>query len=114
MARARNIKPGFYKNEDLAECSLTARFIFPGLWMLAVLFTVTLGPCWGYFEWLHWRWHFAQPAANRAARAITWDQIRFSVDASIALLLFARVVKLAVSVAIENWKRTRFSTQTHE
>lgn len=34
MARARNIKPGFYKNEDLAECSIYARFIFPGLWML--------------------------------------------------------------------------------
>ena len=35
MARARNIKPGLYKNEDLAECSIWARFIFPGLWMLA-------------------------------------------------------------------------------
>jgi hypothetical protein len=35
MARARNIKPGFYKNEDLAECSILARLIYPGLWMLA-------------------------------------------------------------------------------
>lgn len=35
MARSRNIKPGFYKNEDLAECSVWARFIFPGLWMMA-------------------------------------------------------------------------------
>ena len=35
MARARNIKPGFYKNEDLAECSVWARLLFPGLWMLA-------------------------------------------------------------------------------
>lgn len=35
MARARNIKFGFYENEELAECSLLARFIFPGLWMLA-------------------------------------------------------------------------------
>lgn len=35
MARARNIKPGFFKNEDLAECSIWARYIFPGLWMLA-------------------------------------------------------------------------------
>lgn len=33
--RARNIKPGFYKNEDLAECSVWARLIFPGLWMMA-------------------------------------------------------------------------------
>lgn len=35
MARARNIKPGFYANEDLAECSVWARLIFPGLWMMA-------------------------------------------------------------------------------
>lgn len=33
--RARNIKPGFYKNEELAECSIWARFIFPGLWQMA-------------------------------------------------------------------------------
>lgn len=33
--RARNIKPGFYKNEQLAECSVEARLLFPGLWMLA-------------------------------------------------------------------------------
>lgn len=35
MARARNIKPGFFKNEDLAECSLGARLCFAGLWTLA-------------------------------------------------------------------------------
>ncbi|WP_079218912.1 hypothetical protein [Herbaspirillum robiniae] len=35
MARARNIKPGMYKNEDLAECSIWARYIFPGIWMMA-------------------------------------------------------------------------------
>lgn len=33
--RARNIKPGFYRNADLAECSVWARLVFPGLWMLA-------------------------------------------------------------------------------
>lgn len=33
--RARNIKPGFYKNDDLAECSIAARYIAPGLWMMA-------------------------------------------------------------------------------
>ena len=35
MARARNIKPGFFKNEDLAECSPWARLLFAGLWTLA-------------------------------------------------------------------------------
>lgn len=33
--RTREIKPGFYRNEQLAECSAFARLIFPGLWMLA-------------------------------------------------------------------------------
>lgn len=35
MARARNIKPGFFKNEDLAECSAFARLCFAGLWTMA-------------------------------------------------------------------------------
>ena len=35
MARSRNIKPGFFKNEELAECSLAARLCFAGLWLLA-------------------------------------------------------------------------------
>jgi len=35
MARARNIKPGFFENEDLAECSAHSRLLFIGLWQLA-------------------------------------------------------------------------------
>lgn len=35
MARARNIKPGFFKNEDLAECTAWTRLCFAGLWTLA-------------------------------------------------------------------------------
>lgn len=32
MSRARNIKPGFFKNDLLAECSPLARLLFIGLW----------------------------------------------------------------------------------
>lgn len=35
MPRARNIKPGFFKNETLAECSPLGRILFAGLWCLA-------------------------------------------------------------------------------
>jgi hypothetical protein len=35
MPRARNIKPGFFKNEKLAELSPYARLLFIGLWCLA-------------------------------------------------------------------------------
>jgi translation initiation factor IF-1 len=32
--RARNIKPGFFKNEDVAECSIPARLLEVGCWTL--------------------------------------------------------------------------------
>ncbi len=35
MARVRNLKPGFFTNEDLAECTPWARLCFAGLWTLA-------------------------------------------------------------------------------
>ena len=35
MARARNIKPAFFENEELAQCSSWARLCFIGLWCLA-------------------------------------------------------------------------------
>ncbi|MFC3902537.1 hypothetical protein SAMN05421749_103293 [Acinetobacter marinus] len=35
MARARNIKPSFFQNEDIVELSCEARLLFIGLWTLA-------------------------------------------------------------------------------
>lgn len=35
VSRARNIKPSFFKNEVLAQCSAHARLVFIGLWGLA-------------------------------------------------------------------------------
>ena len=35
MPRARNIKPAFFKNEDLAELPFEVRLLFIGLWTLA-------------------------------------------------------------------------------
>jgi hypothetical protein len=34
MARSRTIKPSFFENEDLAECSAFARLLFIGLWTI--------------------------------------------------------------------------------
>lgn len=33
--RARNLKPGFFRNEQLAECSAFARLLFQSLWLMA-------------------------------------------------------------------------------
>ena len=35
MPRSRNIKPGFFANENLADCEPMARLLFINLWMLA-------------------------------------------------------------------------------
>lgn len=35
MARARNIKPGFFQNELLAEIDPLGRLLFAGLWTIA-------------------------------------------------------------------------------
>ena len=35
MARARNIKPGFFLNEELVELPFSTRLLFIGLWTLA-------------------------------------------------------------------------------
>lgn len=35
MARSRNIKPGFFKNEDLVELGFATRLLFAGLWTIA-------------------------------------------------------------------------------
>lgn len=35
MARARNIKPGFFKNDQLVELAFEYRLLFAGLWTLA-------------------------------------------------------------------------------
>lgn len=35
MARSRNIKPGFFSNEILAECKPLTRLLFAGLWTIA-------------------------------------------------------------------------------
>lgn len=35
MARARNIKPGFFVNDELAELPVEARLLFIGLWTIA-------------------------------------------------------------------------------
>lgn len=35
MARSRNVKPGFFTNEDLSDCGVHAHLLFAGLWTIA-------------------------------------------------------------------------------
>lgn len=78
-----------------------------GLWMLALLLVVTLGPCWLYFEWLLWGAIVRANPGLGANRVYVWDRVRWSMNGVLALMVFSRKVRLALSVATENWKRTR-------
>jgi hypothetical protein len=76
----------------------------PGLWMLAGFLTIVLAPCWAYFEYLSWQHVFAPPVANNNQ---FWNAIRLSADALASLLVFGKTVRLSMTVAVENWRRTR-------
>lgn len=74
----------------------------PGIWMLAAFLVTVLVPICAYFEYWHWQSLFA-----RNPNGFTWDEIRKSLDALIALHLLFECIRLAVSVAIKNWKYSR-------
>jgi hypothetical protein len=78
-----------------------------GIWMLAALLIVVWTPCWLCFEYEHWRGVFPLPARNQNGQAFTWDKGRLVIDGTVALLLMAIELRLAVTVAKENWLRTR-------
>jgi len=79
----------------------------PGLWMLALFLTLSLGGSWTYFECLSWGNLFNRAAGNLTGPRMTWQQVGFAMDYSLALLLFRRVVALAASVTVANWFLTR-------
>jgi hypothetical protein len=74
----------------------------PGIWMLAAFLVTVLVPICAYFEFWHW-----QSLIARNANWFTWDEIRKSLDALVALHLLFECVRLAISVAIKNWRYSR-------
>jgi hypothetical protein len=76
--------------------------------MLAVLLVLGLGPCWIFFEYLSFRSLFLKKA-NGGAMVFGWGEIRFVIDSSIALAIFAHIVKFSASVGIKNWRYTHHS-----
>ncbi len=79
----------------------------PGLWMLAGFLTLLLGPIYVYFSYLRCRHHFQQPPLNQVGQPPNWSAICLTIDCGIALGVFLKTVRLAMSVACKNWKRTR-------
>jgi hypothetical protein len=74
----------------------------PGIWMLAAFLVAVLVPICATFEFWHWQSVFA-----KKPNWFAWDEIRRSLDALVALHLLFECVRLAMSVAIKNWRYTR-------
>jgi hypothetical protein len=75
--------------------------------MLATLLVVLWTPCWAVFEFAHWKSVFAKRVAQPAPAALTWPQIRFLIDAVLGLSVMAESIRLAMTVARENWRVSR-------
>lgn len=83
----------------------------PGLWMLALFLTVLFGTMLAVIEYNALKALLAPPD-HPIRNVTTWSKIRLSIDGSIALLLWGRIVKLAATVARRNWQLTRsFETE---
>jgi hypothetical protein len=77
----------------------------PGLWMLAALLVVLLGPIYGYSA--YWRYQSAFfPDPAKQAKPVSNPLIILEV--SLSLILFWMQVKLAFSVFLENRLRIKF------
>lgn len=74
----------------------------PGLWMLAGLLAVVLGPSVLYFEFLNWS-ATVQLLANGGIARIRWP---LAFDAAVGLVLALHGVRMILGIAIANWKRT--------
>lgn len=79
----------------------------PGLWMLALMLVVLWTRCWVVFEFGHWKSVFAKVVAQPAPAGLTWQQIRFLIDAVLGLSVMAESIRLALTVARENWRVSR-------
>ena len=40
-------------------------------------------------------------------RRLNWNGLKFVLDSTLALLIYAKVVKFAATVSIHNWKMTK-------
>ena len=78
----------------------------PGLWMLAVLITLANSACLLFYEYEQYKSLFVVEP-GQPARQLNWIGLKFVLDSTLALLIYAKVVKFAATVSIENWKMTK-------
>jgi len=80
----------------------------PGLWMLAGFLTFFIGSIYLFFEYEKLMSLLGQPPPGVfQPRFGRLKSVVFAADSTLALILYARVVRFAASVAVLNWKLTR-------
>lgn len=79
----------------------------PGLWMLALFLTASLGWGFAYFETQRVIGLFEEDGGNLFQKRPTLADWGFAADACLALSRFGGIVSLTGSVARANWARTR-------
>lgn len=79
----------------------------PGLWMWAASLALPMGAVLTFFEFSHWRKFFALLGANAPAQPVDWMQLRWSIDAFAALFVLGKIVRLATTVVVLNWRVTQ-------
>src|SRR3972149_3629858 len=97
--RSRNIKPGFFLNEKLAECDFETRLLFIGLWCYADRE--------GRFEWI----------PKRIEAAIFPYDKKVNVEKSLCNLMSLHVITMSLHGEhkvgyIENFKKHRSEEHT--
>ena len=78
-----------------------------GLWMLAALLVVTETPCYVYFAYWRYVAELQLLAAGPRPVPFDWKEFKLAADIVIWMGLFQYLIRLAITVAIENWRRTR-------
>ena len=74
--------------------------------MLAVLITLANSACLLFYEYEQYKSLFVVEP-GQPARQLNWIGLKFVLDSTLALLIYAKVVKFAATVSIHNWEMTK-------
>ena len=73
---------------------------------VGLLITLANSACLLFYEYEQYKSLFmAEP--GQPPRRLNWNGLKFVLDSTLALLIYAKVVKFAATVSINNWKMTK-------
>lgn len=79
----------------------------PGLWMWAASLALPMGAVLALFEFSHVRKILVLLGGNAPAQPVNWARLRWSIDALAALFVLGKIVRLAATIVVLNWRGTQ-------